>query len=215
MPIPAELRTTGDPASRNEEPPPPFGDPRKSVLGTRNDVTPSGERLHWTHSLQGRKAAVTTPEQPLRSLRTKLVVAVLTATSIGLVAALAVTIVGVNSFMYSRLQTQTTNYLRLLADELTVHPGPDKKPPPLVARGEWVALVVAPSGGLKQYWGVRPAKVPTPPVELLRTMAADHSVVRLPGSQFLGATTTLQNGDYVVGAVSTEDYEQIAHRVVV
>ena len=158
---------------------------------------------------------MTTPEQPPRSLRTKLVVAVLTAASIGLVAALAVTIVGVNSFMYSRLTTQTTSYLRLLADELAAHPGPDQRPPPLVARGEWVALVVAPSGELKQYWGVKPAKVPTPPVALLRSIAADQSVVRLPGSSFLGSATTLPDGDYVVGAVSTEDYDQIAQRIVV
>ena len=158
---------------------------------------------------------MTTPEQPPRSLRTKLVVAVLTAASIGLVAALAVTIVGVNSFMYSRLTTQTTNYLRLLADELTAHPGPGRRPPPLVARGEWVAMVVTPSGELKQYWGGKPAKVPTPPLGLLRTITADQSVVRLPGSSFLGSATTLPDGDYVVGAVSTEDYDQIAHRIVV
>ena len=158
---------------------------------------------------------MTTPEQPPRSLRTKLVAAVLTAASIALVAALAVTIVGVNSFMYSRLNKQTTSYLRLLADELTAHPGSGRPPPPLVARGEWVALVVAPSGELKQYWGSKPAKVPPPPVGLLQAITADHTVVRLPGSVFLGAATRLPDGDYVVAAVCTEDYDQIARRIVV
>ncbi|MEQ0558051.1 HAMP domain-containing sensor histidine kinase [Amycolatopsis sp. NEAU-NG30] len=158
---------------------------------------------------------MTTSERPPRSLRTKLVVAVLTATSIGLVAALAVTIIGVNSFMYSRLTSQTTNYLRLLTDALAASPEPYRQPPPLVARGEWVAMVLGPSGELKQFWGGKPAKVPPPPAGLLQAMTADRSVVRLPGSSFLGAATRLPDGDYVVGAVSTEDYDQIAHRIVV
>jgi len=54
-----------------------------------------------------------------------------------------------------------------------------------------------------------------PCASLLRTITADQSVVRLPGSSFLGSATTLPDGDYVVGAVSTEDYDQIAHRIVV
>lgn len=157
---------------------------------------------------------MTTSERPPRSLRTKLVVTVLAATSIGLAAALAVTIFGVNSFMYSRLETQAQNYLTLLTEDLASNPGFVGEPPRLVECSESVALIVSPAGRLEQYRGAQPAQVPIPPVALLRTMAANQTVARLPGSGFLGAADTLPNGDYVVGAVSTEDYRQIAHRIV-
>ncbi|MEU4251808.1 HAMP domain-containing sensor histidine kinase [Amycolatopsis sp. NPDC026612] len=157
---------------------------------------------------------MTTSERPPRSLRTKLVVAVLAVTSIGLVAALAVTIVGVNAFMRSRLQRQAVDYLTDLSAYLAIPPEARKLASNPVQRGECAALIVTSSGQLEQYWGSKPAKVPTPPVALLKSMAADRSIVTLPGSTFLGMAEARPNGDYVVGAVSTEDYDQIARRIV-
>ncbi|WP_206794658.1 cell wall metabolism sensor histidine kinase WalK [Amycolatopsis sp. MtRt-6] len=157
---------------------------------------------------------MTTAERPPRSLRTKLVVTVLTATSIGLAAALVITIVGVHSFMRSRLEKQVTEYLTGLSEYLAIPPEARKLAPRPAQRGVCAAMIVTSSGQLEQYWGAQPAKVPTPPAGLLRSMAADGAIVPLPGSTFLGMARQLPDGSYVVGAVSSEDYDQIARRIV-
>ncbi|MEU5259443.1 ATP-binding protein [Amycolatopsis sp. NPDC021455] len=156
---------------------------------------------------------MTTAERPPRSLRTKLVVAVLTATAIGLAAALVITIVSVNAFMRSRLEQQAVDYLSDLSAYVAIPPAARESAAKPAVRGVCAAMIVTASGRLEQYWGAQPAKVPTPPVDLLKSMAENRSVVVLPGSTFLGMAERLPNGDYVVGAVSTEDYDQIARRI--
>ncbi|WP_410641065.1 sensor histidine kinase [Amycolatopsis sp. lyj-346] len=157
---------------------------------------------------------MTTAERPPRSLRTKLVVTVLTATSIGLAAALVVTIVGVHAFMRSRLERQATDYLAGLSEYLALPPGARAAAARPAQRGVCAAMVVTASGQLAEYWGTHPAKIPVPSVDQLKSMAAGHAIATLPGSAYLGVAEVLPDGRYLVGAVSAEDYDQIARRIV-
>ncbi len=149
-----------------------------------------------------------------RSLRTKLVVMALTATTVAVVAVLALTFAGVNSLLRARLDRQLETSLALLVDYLSQVPVPAGPPPGLEPRGECVTLVTDPSGRLLHYFGSQRTKVPAPSPDLLRTMAGDRSTRMLPGSNFLGIVGTLPNGNYVVGGVSTADYDQILWRTV-